>query len=71
MPRFLRAEWGKSSRGSGNNGNCVERAHSGAHAGVRDSKNAEGPMLIVPASALNALVSSSVTQSYGKMSARL
>jgi hypothetical protein len=70
-PDFSRAEWRKSSRSSGNNGNCVEIAHSGAHSGVRDSKNTEGPTLVVPAAALNALVSGSVTQSYGKMSSRL
>jgi hypothetical protein len=70
-PDFSRAEWRKSSRSSGNGGNCVEIAHSGANAGLRDSKNVAGPVLVVPTSALNALVSSGVTQSYGKMTPRL
>lgn len=36
--------WRKSSRSSGQGGNCVELANVGA---VRDSKNAEGPVLRV------------------------
>lgn len=37
--------WRKSSFSAGNNGDCVEVAHTlGA---VRDSKNAQGPMLAV------------------------
>ncbi|MFC4854922.1 DUF397 domain-containing protein [Actinophytocola glycyrrhizae] len=36
--------WRKSSRSSGQGGNCVELAHVGA---VRDSKNPAGPALRV------------------------
>jgi hypothetical protein len=37
------AVWRKSTRSSGNNGNCVELANLGA---IRDSKNPTGPALI-------------------------
>ena len=36
--------WRKSRRSSGQNGNCVELSNLGA---VRDSKNPEGPILLV------------------------
>jgi Domain of unknown function (DUF397) len=46
-----RAEWRKASRSSSNGGNCVEVARNlrGAVA-VRDSKDPDGPKLIIPAS---------------------
>jgi hypothetical protein len=37
--------WRKSSRSSGENGNCVEVALTTTRAAVRDSKNPEGPTL--------------------------
>ena len=45
-----RAEWRKASRSSSNGGACVEVARNlpGAVA-VRDSKNPDGPKLIIPA----------------------
>ncbi|CRK59937.1 protein of unknown function DUF397 [Alloactinosynnema sp. L-07] len=55
---FSRAQWRKSSRSSGNNGNCVELAVVADAVGVRDSKNAGGPALVLPGAALSALVAS-------------
>ncbi|PPK70239.1 DUF397 domain-containing protein [Actinokineospora auranticolor] len=49
------ARWRKSSRSS-NVANCVELAHTGAVAAVRDSKNASGPALVLPSAALASLV---------------
>jgi hypothetical protein len=42
---FAQATWRKSSRSGGNGGDCVEVAHVAAQVGLRDSKNASGPML--------------------------
>ncbi|MER7546178.1 DUF397 domain-containing protein [Spirillospora sp. NPDC127506] len=42
-----RATWRKSSRSSGNGGNCVEVAGLPSGVGVRDSKNPDGPKLVV------------------------
>ncbi|HEX4704962.1 MAG TPA: DUF397 domain-containing protein [Pseudonocardiaceae bacterium] len=54
---LTRAQWRKSSRSGGNiDGNCVEVAFVGPVAGVRDSKNPVGPMLVVPAAAWTAFV---------------
>jgi hypothetical protein len=47
--------WRKSSR-STDSGNCVELAVSLGGAAVRDSKNPDGPILLVPAQAIAALV---------------
>jgi Domain of unknown function (DUF397) len=41
-----RAQWKKSSY-SGNSGNCVEVANLGQTVAVRDSKDPEGPVLVV------------------------
>jgi len=41
-----RAQWRKSSY-SGNSGNCVEIADLGQVVVVRDSKNPDGPVLVV------------------------
>ena len=45
-----RAEWRKASRSTSNGGACVEVARNlpGAVA-VRDSKNPDGPKLVIPA----------------------
>jgi hypothetical protein len=49
------AEWRKSSYSSGNGGQCVEVARNlpGVVA-VRDSKDREGPALVIPADAWQA-----------------
>lgn len=49
------AEWRKSTK-SDQGENCVELWRSPQVAAVRDSKNAAGPVLALPASALNSLV---------------
>jgi hypothetical protein len=47
MPYDLsRAQWRKSSY-SGNTGNCVEVADLGDAVAVRDSKDPDGPVLVV------------------------
>jgi len=45
--------WKKSSHSNGSGGECIELAFAGA---VRDSKNPEGPVLIVSRSALESFV---------------
>lgn len=49
--------WRRStfSSGSGDT-NCVEVAFAGPVAAFRDSKNAAGPVLLLPAAALDALL---------------
>ena len=45
---LTRAEWRKSSRSGDNGGNCVEVARNlPGIVAVRDSKNPDGPVLIV------------------------
>lgn len=51
--------WRKSSFSGGEGGgndSCVEIALTGAATAVRDSKNAGGPVLVLPMSALSALL---------------
>ncbi|MFC4857975.1 DUF397 domain-containing protein [Actinophytocola glycyrrhizae] len=53
------ARWRKSSFSSGTGGgndNCVEVAILSDATALRDSKNAEGPALVVPAIAWHALL---------------
>jgi hypothetical protein len=45
---FREARWRKSSR-SASSGACVELARTEAVFGVRDSKNADGPVLVLTA----------------------
>ena len=54
-----RAEWRKASRSTSNGGACVEVARNlrGAVA-VRDSKNPDGPKLIIPAAGWRAFTAS-------------
>jgi hypothetical protein len=51
-----RAAWRKSSRSSGNGGACVEVASLDPGIGLRDSKNPDGPKLVVSRNAFAALV---------------
>jgi hypothetical protein len=49
--------WRKSSRsGGGTNSDCVEIALSTERAAVRDSKNPNGPKLLLPSSTWRALL---------------
>lgn len=51
------ARWRKSSFSSGGgDDNCVEAALTGTVAALRDSKNPSGPILIIPTSAWQVLV---------------
>jgi hypothetical protein len=47
--------WRKSSRSNGAGGECVEVAVTTDGVGVRDSKNAAGPVLVVGPSGWDAL----------------
>lgn len=47
IPDLTGAAWRTSTYSGGNGGHCVETAPLGAHVGVRDSKNADGPALVV------------------------
>jgi hypothetical protein len=51
--------WRKSSFSQGSGSNCVEVALSQRKAAVRDSKNAAGPVLTVPAAAWRRFVAES------------
>ena len=54
-----RAEWRKASRSSSNGGNCVEVARNLRDAvAVRDSKNPDGPKLVLPAADWQAFTAS-------------
>jgi len=48
------ARWHKSTRSS-DTSNCVEVAFVGQVVGLRDSKNADGPMLAIPDTSFTAL----------------
>jgi hypothetical protein len=54
-----RAQWRKASRSNSNGGDCVEVARNlpGAVA-VRDSKNPDGPKLVLPAADWQAFTAS-------------
>ncbi|GII76866.1 hypothetical protein Sru01_18480 [Sphaerisporangium rufum] len=54
-PDLSRAVWRKSRR-SGGNGACVEMAAVGDVIAVRDSKNAEGPVMVLALSGWRAFV---------------
>jgi uncharacterized protein DUF397 len=51
------ARWRKSTFSDSSN-TCVEVAFSGLAVGLRDSKNTDGPVLTVPATALTSLLTS-------------
>ncbi|TDP94033.1 uncharacterized protein DUF397 [Labedaea rhizosphaerae] len=53
---YRRANWRKSSFSNGNGGTCVELAHLGRLAAIRDSKNPDGPVLLLAPDALAVFV---------------
>ncbi|KAB2371858.1 DUF397 domain-containing protein [Actinomadura montaniterrae] len=59
------AQWRKSSHSASNGGNCVELAGAGADAvdvvAVRDSKDPDGPVLLVTRAALRTAVDSALS----------
>ena len=50
------AAWRKSSRSSGGGSNCVEVARLPGHIALRDSKNPQGPALIITTAAFQELI---------------
>ncbi|WP_242901346.1 DUF397 domain-containing protein [Actinomadura terrae] len=50
------ARWRRSSHTGSNGGNCVELAGLGGAVAVRDSKDPDGPVLLVAPAALRAAV---------------
>ncbi|TYB42910.1 DUF397 domain-containing protein [Actinomadura chibensis] len=48
--------WRKSSRSSGNGGACVELARLPQSIAIRDSKNPDGPRLLLGRDAFTALI---------------
>jgi len=48
--------WRKSSYSGGGGGECVEVAFPPARVAVRDSKNPEGPVLVLPVASLTSLL---------------
>ncbi|GAA2619876.1 DUF397 domain-containing protein [Actinomadura fulvescens] len=56
------ATWRKASRSGENGGNCVELAEvAGAVVAVRDSKDPDGPVLLLTRAALRTAVQSALT----------
>lgn len=55
-PDLAKVVWRKSTRSTGQNGNCVEVALTTRSVGVRDSKNATGPALAFPLASWRAFV---------------
>ncbi|GAA0955583.1 DUF397 domain-containing protein [Actinocorallia libanotica] len=53
---FSSARWRKSSHTGGDHANCVELAALPSAVGVRDSKDPEGPRLVVSRRAFGVLV---------------
>jgi hypothetical protein len=45
---FSQAQWRKSSFSNGTQADCVEVATAHGVVGVRDSKNTDGPVLVIP-----------------------
>jgi hypothetical protein len=62
---LTRAEWRKSSRSGDNGGNCVEVArHLPGTVAVRDSKNPDGPMLVISPAGWQAFTASIKADEY-------
>ncbi|MFB4296206.1 DUF397 domain-containing protein [Actinomadura sp. NTSP31] len=54
------AEWRKSTRSASNGGDCVELADAAGAVAVRDSKDPEGPVLLVTRATLRSAVNSAL-----------
>ena len=57
-PNLTAARWRKSSYSNSQGGNCIEVADGFDVVPVRDSKNPQGPVLVIPAPAWSAFVES-------------
>ncbi|GGV02226.1 hypothetical protein GCM10010182_19810 [Actinomadura cremea] len=55
------AQWRKASRSLSNGGECVELARLPGTVAVRDSKDPEGPVLLLPRAALRKAVQAAAT----------
>ncbi|MFI1189416.1 DUF397 domain-containing protein [Streptomyces californicus] len=69
-PELRGAVWRKSSYSGGNEGQCVEvadltTAPSAGQRGVRDSKNPEGPALLVPEAVFTAFTTGLKAGAFG------
>ncbi|GAA2444117.1 DUF397 domain-containing protein [Actinomadura vinacea] len=53
--------WRKSSRSTSSGGNCVELADAADAVAVRDSKDPDGPVLLLTRAALRTAVNSALT----------
>ncbi|WP_078866588.1 DUF397 domain-containing protein [Streptomyces sp. NRRL S-1448] len=64
--------WRKSSYSSGTGGECLEVADTatGGLVPVRDSKNPQGPALVIPAAAWSAFVSAVKSAAFSPRGAR-
>ncbi|MES9539323.1 DUF397 domain-containing protein [Actinomadura sp. NPDC000600] len=54
-------KWRKSSYSASNGGNCVELAGAAGAVAVRDSKDPDGPVLLLSRAALRTAVESALT----------
>lgn len=55
-PNLTAAQWRKSSYSNAQGGSCIEVADGFDVVPVRDSKNLQGPVLVIPAPAWSAFV---------------
>jgi hypothetical protein len=55
---LIDTQWRKSSYSASNGGNCVELADVAGAVAVRDSKNPDGPVLLLTRAALRTAVQS-------------
>lgn len=55
------AKWRKSTYSTSNGGNCVELADAAGAVAVRDSKDPDGPVLLLTHTALRIAVNSTIS----------
>ncbi|WP_310727741.1 DUF397 domain-containing protein [Streptomyces sp. N2A] len=72
QPDLSAARWRKSSYSNGSGGDCIEIADNvtGGFVPVRDSKNPEGPALVIPAGAWSAFVGAVKSAAFSPRGAR-